>query len=559
MSNAPVVETPLGKVKGRCCVKPKKANARQGYRFGSIPFAKPPLGELRFEPPQKATPWDGVLDGTVGSCMPIQCKELLKDIEGFMAIPCEFEESFEDFNEDCLYLDLYTSNLEKDANRPVFVWLYGGGFQIGGAKSYDGNVLASLHDVVVVVPNYRLSAFGFLSIKGEDSPCKGNMGLLDQVMALEWVRDNVRSFGGNPDNVTIFGESAGSISVSLHVHSPMSSKLFHRAISHSGVCDFPMLMKEDNDMPVSKMLEFLKIEDKDPQVLMEKLKKLPAEDIVNAADAIIKAYQMFCPLKNDGTFFPHNLDDVMKNKSFSKVPYIFGVNNTEGCGVLNPGKDKDPSYNEGLSEKDGNEILDLLISFMAPPAKAAAVKEAIIKEYGQGMDKEKNQHFWSILIGTMNGDLNFVMSSLKSAAVHSSTNAPTYFYHMTQQPRYNHGDEYNFMGEKRKDKADFCECDHGDDLNFTFGFPLTNAKLVLDVKFTDEEVLFSEIWMKYLVNFATTGNPNEGPNQMNLEWPKYEATSKKYLESNDNPQVKADLSSTRVKFWNETFPALLSS
>jgi len=555
MAEAPIAETSLGKVKGRSCVKPKPAGAKQAYRYGHIPFAKPPVGDLRFEPPQKAEPWDGVLDGLPSAPLPIQAQELGKDLEYWMCVPNEFDEDMESFEEDCLYLNVWTSSTDKSAKLPVMVWLYGGGFQIGGAKGYDGNVLASLHDVVVVVPNYRISAFGFLSFAGDDSPCKGNMGLLDQAMALEWVRDNISSFGGDPNNVTIFGESAGSISVSLQVHSPLTRGLFHRAISHSGVCDFPMLMKADNDFAVNRLLKELKIEDEDKKVCLEKLKKVPAKEISDICNRTVKEFVYFCPLKHDGKFFPQNLDEVMKDKSFTKVPYIIGVNSTEGLGLLAPLQDK--GFFTGLNETDALELLGQLVGYMAPPEKCAAVQEAIINEYGRGMDKDKETMYWSLLIGNMNSDCNFVVNSIKMAGMHADTKAPTYFYWMTQSLRYNHDPDYNFNEVKKAMKPEMCECDHGDDLNFTFGFPLSNAKRIFDVKFTDEETLFSEIWMKYVVNFAYTGNPNKGPNEVKLEWPQYDTTSKKYLESNHSPKVKQNLIEGRVKFWSKTFPALL--
>jgi len=155
MEDFPILKTPLGKVEGRKCVKPKDADAKQVFRFSKIPFAKPPVGNLRFEPPEKCGPWEGVLNGKQQGSMPMQPVGMLADLEGYMAIPNEFEEDFFDFSEDCLHLNVWTSDINANTKKPVLFWIYGGGFQIGGSKSYDGNVLASLHDVVVVVPNYR--------------------------------------------------------------------------------------------------------------------------------------------------------------------------------------------------------------------------------------------------------------------------------------------------------------------------------------------------------------------------------------------------------------------
>ena len=223
------VETRYGLVEG--------TRANGVHAFLGIPFAAPPVGERRWQPPADAEPWVGVrrfADFSPQSWQPV--------MEGMG--PLEFAFNARDIgnrNEDCLYLNVWTPGLDG-RKRPVMVWIHGGGFQggTGGTDMYAGTSLAQRGDAVVVTINYRLGAFGFVNLNevtGGRIPATGNEGLLDQVKALEWVRDNIERFGGDPGRVTIFGESAGGMSVGALMAFEPAAGLFHRAIPQSGACN----------------------------------------------------------------------------------------------------------------------------------------------------------------------------------------------------------------------------------------------------------------------------------------------------------------------------------
>jgi para-nitrobenzyl esterase len=212
-----------------------RGTARRGVNvFRGIPFAAPPVGKLRFRPPAAPAPWPGVLDATHAGPWAPQLPSPLEKMLG--APPPRWDEAH------CLTLNVTTPALDG-GRRPVMFWIHGGAFVNGAGSTpiYDGTRFATHGDVVVVTINYRLGAFGFLHLAelfGDDFAGSGNAGILDQVAALRWVRDNIEAFGGNPDDVTIFGESAGGMSIGTLLGMPAAEGLYHRAIVQSGSSSF---------------------------------------------------------------------------------------------------------------------------------------------------------------------------------------------------------------------------------------------------------------------------------------------------------------------------------
>ena len=202
--------------------------------FMGIPFAAAPVGELRWKAPQPVSPWEGVKECVANPASAIQNPPV-----PFFAWSEEFLIPPTPISEDCLYLNVWTDAEKSDEKRPVMVWIHGGGFTGGSGTVplYDGEELAK-KGIVVVTINYRLGVLGFLShpelSKESDSGTSGNYGVLDQIAALKWVKNNISQFGGDPKNVTIAGQSAGSMSVNVLVSSPMAKGLFNKAIAQSG-------------------------------------------------------------------------------------------------------------------------------------------------------------------------------------------------------------------------------------------------------------------------------------------------------------------------------------
>ncbi|MFF0744779.1 carboxylesterase/lipase family protein [Streptomyces sp. NPDC004111] len=215
-SDRPVVHTTAGAVRGTV--------RHRSHVWLGVPFAQPPVGELRWRGPRAPLPWDGVREAAQFGPAAVQLPRFDPTAPPYAGD-----------SEDCLYLNVFAPAAEPRAPRPVLVWIHGGGFVFGTGKDYDGTVLAERGDCVVVTFNYRLSAWGFLHLAGLDpSVADTNAGVRDQVAALEWVRDNIAAFGGDPGRVTLVGESAGGMSVGTLLGVPRARGLFHAAVVLSG-------------------------------------------------------------------------------------------------------------------------------------------------------------------------------------------------------------------------------------------------------------------------------------------------------------------------------------
>jgi para-nitrobenzyl esterase len=314
MTNA--VETSGGRVEGKV-----KDGVQQ---FRGIPFAAPPVGALRFRPPQPAPAWTGTFEATRFGPHARQAPGQMEAMFGASPPPT---------SEDCLTLNVYTPAAD-DARRPVMVWIHGGAF-ITGAGSvpwYNGTSFAANHDVVVVTVNYRLGAFGFLhldDIGGEDVAGSGNLGILDQVAALEWVRDNIEAFGGDPNNVTAFGESAGAMSVGTLLGLPAAKGLFGKAIPQSGAAHNAK-PRDDADAVTRELFAELGIDPSPAGVA--RLRELQGDALLEAQNTIVARHAVtglaFTPVV-DGMVLPEPPIDAIGAGSAGGVRVLIGTNADE--------------------------------------------------------------------------------------------------------------------------------------------------------------------------------------------------------------------------------------
>nr|XP_027226784.1 acetylcholinesterase-like [Penaeus vannamei] len=312
------VELQQGVIEG---ARSEIAEGRFVYSFLTIPFAEPPVGDLRFKNPVPAAPWSGVRNGSLPTPM---CPQLFTLVEAKLQ-----------GQEDCLFLNVHTPR-PHEADLPVMVWIHGGGFTIGNSAFYGPAPLLT-KDVVLVVIQYRLSTLGFLTTGDDEIP--GNLGLKDQTMALRWVQDNIRAFGGDPGKVTIFGESAGAASTHFHVLSPMSAGLFQRAIMQSGTALDPWAVREDHSDVATRFGEMFNCSGSSPLTsseLVACLREVPAADLIEAPNKfkVFVDFPSVMAPSVDGEFLPDHPARLLRDGRYNKVDVITGTTQHEGQSIV---------------------------------------------------------------------------------------------------------------------------------------------------------------------------------------------------------------------------------
>ncbi|XP_052022974.1 acylcarnitine hydrolase-like [Apodemus sylvaticus] len=512
----PIRNTHTGQVRGSLIhVKDSKAGV---HAFLGIPFAKPPVGPLRFAPPEDPEPWSGVRDGTSLPAMCLQDPDVI-NIEGLKEMKLKLPPV--SVSEDCLYLNIYTpAHAHEGSNLPVMVWIHGGGLVTGMASMYDGSLLTATEDVVVVAIQYRLGILGFFSTG--DQHARGNWGYLDQVAALRWVQQNIVHFGGNPNRVTIFGESAGGTCASTHVVSPMSQGLFHGAIMESGVALLPYLISHTSEMLSTTVAKLSGCEAMDSEALVHCLRGKSEAEIL----AISKVVQMM-PAVVDGEFLPRHPKELLVSEDFHPVPSIIGVNNDEFGWTIPMVMGSAQTIKE-ITRKNVQDVLKNTTAQMMLPPECS---DLLMEEYmGDVEDPETLQ----VQFTEMMEDFMFVIPALQVAHF-QRPHAPVYFYEFQHAPSY------------FKDvRPPHVKADHADEVPFVFGYSFWETKL----DFTEEEKLLSRRMMKYWANFARHGNPNsEGLPY----WPVMDQ-DEQYLQLDTQSAVGRALKARRLQFWTKTLP-----
>ncbi|XP_052659851.1 cholinesterase isoform X2 [Harpia harpyja] len=503
--------------------------------FLGIPYGQPPIGRLRFQKPEPREKWSDVWDATKHAN---SCYQLIDTTyPGFPG--SEMWNPKTNLSEDCLYLNVWIPS-PKPKNATVMVWIYGGGFESGSTSLpvYDGKFLARVERVIVVSMNYRTGALGFLALPGnQEAP--GNAGLFDQRLALQWIQENIAAFGGNPKSVTIFGESAGSASVSYHILSPKSHPLFTRAIMQSGSANTPwaaitasearnrtVALAKQLQCPTSNETELiLCLQDKDPKDILEN------EKFVVTYDSLLQIY--FCPTV-DGDFLADMPEKLIENGLFKHTQILVGVNKDEGSAFLAygvPGFSKD---SDGLINKTAFEAA-LTQSF---PAASQLAIESIIFQYTDWENEQKPEHYRDAMDDVV-GDYNIICPAMEFTKKFAQLGHNAFFYFF----------------EHRSSKLPWPEwmgVMHGYEIEFVFGLPLERR-----VNYTKAEELLSRSMLRYWATFAKTGTPN-GTLINGTRWPVFTSTEQKYLTLNTNTsEILTKLRAQQCRFWNIFFPKVL--
>jgi para-nitrobenzyl esterase len=477
---------------------PITGTAKDGLRiYLGIPFAAPPTGELRWKAPVAPEKWTEPRGCTKYGPA---CPQPIMAESGFLGL------SEKDMSEDCLQLNAWTTAKSKEDKLPVMVWIHGGGFILGksGQSGYDGAELAK-RGVVVVSINYRLGILGFLTHPelDKESPDKvsGNYGMLDQVLALQWVQDNIAAFGGDPGNVTLFGESAGGASICMLMASPLSKGLFHKAIVESGHC-----------MRVTRVLRW-RAEKRDGQESMEKthaefVKGLAGGDVSDELKALRAK-----PWKEVVANFKH--PPILPGISPLDLVCVDGrFLDRQPADAFDAGKQMPIPLLIGTVKEEGS-----LFARLAEMEKADHVRELLTESCGVKTDKVLARYPITdpkegrLAVGALVGDW-FTVGTRATAIAQARVQPKTYVYEFTHTPPF-----YQAMN---------LGCTHGSEVPYVFGV------LPAGFGFLEGDRKLSSHIIGYWVRFAKTGDPNGDAAK---KWPAYDPKSDEYLELDITPKV----------------------
>lgn len=462
------------------------------FQFKGIPYAKPPIGPLRWHMPQAIEPWSGVRDATRFGPIAPQAPTQIESLMGG---------SIGEQSEDCLYLNVWTPGCDA-AKRPVMVWIHGGGFATGAGSQgiYDGRRIAS-RDVVVVTINYRLGAFGFLDLADATdgrAPGTGAEGLADQILALHWVKRNIAAFGGDGDNVTIFGESAGAMSVSALLASPAARGLFHKAIAESGAGHIGH-DRERANRAARSVLEHLKIAPEDAARIVD----VPYGALIAAQIAVIagsfvgkdsnKLGSLPFQPAIDGVVLPQKPIDAIREGAGANIPLLTGTTLEEWKLFAAP----NPAL-RFMTAKGFEERVTRIAKDAAPDVLAA---------YTEGSAYER--------FNAMMTDKTFAVPAIRMLEAQGA-HAPVYGYRFDWRSKLLGG----ILGS--------C---HGLELGFVFGTYNERRAGAFFGKGPLADAL-SNAMMESWVAFARTGNPATAATGA---WPLYDAASRETMIFGDGP------------------------
>ncbi|XP_068632925.1 juvenile hormone esterase-like [Battus philenor] len=516
-----VVTISQGDLKGVLC----KTDDVEYFAFKGIPYAKPPVGRLRFKAPEPPIPWQGVRDASQHGPVCPQYNERMDRIETG--------------SEDCLYINVYSKSLTSDKPHPVLVWIHGGGFYTGSGNSdYYGPEFFMAHDVVLVTFNYRLEVLGFLCLDNEEVP--GNAGLKDQVMALKWVKNNISAFGGDNNNITIFGCSAGAASTSYHLISRMSKGLFHKAICQSGVCLNEWSLNIYAQRRAFQLGKLLHKDTDDTEELLEFLRNIPVSSLVNIqlpqldvehvdlADSIYFGPVVEMSDLKVEKFLTDYPTELLKKGAIADVPVIVGYTSGEGIETAR-------KLNNLLNflAKVGS-VVPREIKLNVNSKELRSIDEKLREKYfkSEEVTSEMAQELADLHTYSL-----FTYNIYRFASYCRRTIfRPVYLYKFTAETERNYTKkQYNM------DKLDgVC---HADDLPYLFNVTCLNIPLTDNSKAIINKIV--DMW----TTFARTGKPTE----TECEWLPYSDKTKYCYVIGNSSKCIENPDAEHIDLWDEIY------
>ena len=494
-----IIETKNGKIKGY--------DGDGVNIFKGIPYAEPPIGELRLNKPKPKEPWKNMLDAS--DYRPVAPQPL--PVTDFFPPPPQSEE-------ECLNLNIWTPGCDSK-KRPVLFWIHGGSHIYGSGRLLNGRTISREGNIVLVTINYRLGPLGYLYIPGAPT----NIGQLDQILALEWVRDNIEQFGGDPENVTIFGESAGATSVCTLMAMPKAKGLFNRAISQSGAVQAHGFEVSGRIDTAEMILKELNLSNDD----LSGYRELPVEDVIKA---LMKAQQKamldrkgleFRPFIDNESLPQHPIKAIQDG--FAKdIELIIGTNLEEWrfWRVFEP----------KFEEYEESRIKKRITNSMKLQGEDEKKIDDIIRVYKKSRKESGLEMNIHDIHDAYMSDLIFRAPSIKFGEAQSKHQKNTYMYMFNWRSPFE-GGRYGAM--------------HAMEISFVFGAFWEDDLWTFPKKTTETEALSNKM-MDYWVNFARKGNPNVNNA---LEWPSYDAESRKTIIFDKKIEIVEDPLKLEREMW----------
>ncbi|XP_049802594.1 esterase FE4-like [Schistocerca nitens] len=493
------------------------------FMFQGIPFAEAPVDDLRFQPPVKRAPWTGVKDALKTQRACVQLHSSGKSTGG----------------ENCLYLDLYGPGTpsRNGTLKSVMVFIHGGCFTSGTGSSAKPYYYVD-QDVILVNSNYRLGILGFLSTGDDLVP--GNMGLKDQTEALRWVQRNIEAFGGDPQKVTIFGQSAGGASVHYHVLSPLSKGLFKNAIAMSGAASNTWAFKKSAPDRAVRFAKYLGYTGENSTDLLNFLKTAKSSALVTNITAALSEEEslslfecIWTPTvepENDGAFLTEEPWTLVAEGRYNLVPFMAGDTNMERLKQTQRGgalytEEQVSNFNENFDEIVG---IDIRLPTREEQLKAAA---SIKEFYYNGSDITVQDNYTTCLLETHRHFVEGVDAAVRSMARYSSN--PVYYY------------QFSFVGS-RSTFPRGPGAAHNDDVKYLHATDLDPD--------SDGGVIQAQMTTMW-TNFAKYDNPTPEQTSILTEtWKEYDESLPYYLEINGPLSLKTNLYEPYMTFWHKLLP-----
>ncbi|XP_033618415.1 neuroligin-1 isoform X1 [Fukomys damarensis] len=581
----PLVTTNFGKIRG---VKKELNNEILGpvVQFLGVPYAAPPTGEHRFQPPEPPSPWSDIRNAT--QFAPVCPQNIIDGRLPEVMLPVWFTNNLDvvssyvqDQSEDCLYLNIYvptedgpltkkqTDDLgdndgaededirDSGGPKPVMVYIHGGSYMEGTGNLYDGSVLASYGNVIVITVNYRLGVLGFLSTG--DQAAKGNYGLLDLIQALRWTSENIGFFGGDPLRITVFGSGAGGSCVNLLTLSHYSEGnrwsnstkgLFQRAIAQSGTALSSWAVSFQPAKYARMLATKVGCNVSDTVELVECLQKKPYKELVDQDIQPARYHIAFGPVI-DGDVIPDDPQILMEQGEFLNYDIMLGVNQGEGLKFVENIVDSD----DGISASDFDfAVSNFVDNLYGYPEGKDVLRETIKFMYTDWADRHNPETRRKTLLALFT-DHQWVAPAVATADLHSNFGSPTYFY--------------AFYHHCQTDQVPaWADAAHGDEVPYVLGIPMIGPTELFPCNFSKNDVMLSAVVMTYWTNFAKTGDPNQPvpqdtkfihtkPNRFEeVAWTRYSQKDQLYLHIGLKPRVKEHYRANKVNLWLELVPHL---